>query len=51
MNPIKHTLILTSLLLIASSAAEVRAEGNAETGRLLAYTCMGCHGIEGYRNA
>ena len=24
--------------------------GNAETGRMLTYTCQGCHGVEGYRN-
>lgn len=27
------------------------AEGSAEEGRMLAYTCMGCHGIPEYRNA
>lgn len=27
------------------------AEGDRENGRLLAYTCLGCHGIDGYRNA
>ena len=25
--------------------------GNAATGRILAYTCQGCHGITGYKNA
>ena len=25
--------------------------GNAQTGRTLAYTCQGCHGVEGYKNA
>jgi len=25
--------------------------GNAEAGRTLAYTCQGCHGITGYKNA
>ncbi len=25
--------------------------GNAETGRTLAYTCQGCHGVTGYKNA
>ena len=34
--------------LLASPAA---AQGNAERGAKLAYTCLGCHGIEGYRNA
>lgn len=24
--------------------------GDTETGRLLTYTCQGCHGIEGYKN-
>ena len=27
------------------------AEGDPEAGRELGYTCLGCHGIEGYRNA
>ena len=25
--------------------------GNADTGRTLTYTCQGCHGIVGYKNA
>ena len=25
--------------------------GNPQTGRTLAYTCQGCHGVEGYKNA
>jgi cytochrome c553 len=24
--------------------------GNADNGRQLTYTCLGCHGIDGYRN-
>ncbi|MFT3756748.1 MAG: cytochrome c [Pseudoxanthomonas sp.] len=38
----------------AGTPAEAPAaapEGNAETGRLLAYTCQGCHGVTGYKNA
>ena len=27
------------------------AEGNVEEGRQLGFTCLGCHGIEGQRNA
>ena len=27
------------------------ADGDAERGAALGYTCLGCHGIEGYRNA
>ncbi|MBW3550274.1 MAG: cytochrome c [Proteobacteria bacterium] len=33
----------------ASSVSSVR--GNPETGRMLTYTCQGCHGVEGYENA
>jgi len=32
-------------------AAPIALVGNAQTGRTLAYTCQGCHGVEGYKNA
>jgi len=32
-------------------AAPVVLVGNAQAGRTLAYTCQGCHGVEGYKNA
>jgi cytochrome c553 len=41
------TLFLTALFL----AQPASAEGDPEAGRELGYTCLGCHGIEGYRNA
>ncbi len=41
------TLLSTCLLLAAPAAAE----GDVERGAELGYTCLGCHGIEGYRNA
>jgi cytochrome c553 len=41
-------LAAISLFLAAPAFAE---DGSAERGRLLAYTCMGCHGIENYKNA
>lgn len=34
--------------LFAQSAG---ADGDTGRGKSLAYTCLGCHGIEGYRNA
>jgi cytochrome c553 len=40
--------LLLATVLFAQSAF---AEGNLETGKQLAYTCLGCHGIDGYRNA
>lgn len=46
-------LALAALPLAAASQepATAPAEGSAEEGRMLAYTCMGCHGIPEYRNA
>lgn len=35
----------------AAPAASVVLIGNAQSGRTLAYTCQGCHGVEGYKNA
>ncbi len=47
------TLVAAAIVCIAGIAAapDAGAEGNAERGKPLAYTCFGCHGIEGYRNA
>lgn len=41
------------LLLLAAALTmnAARAEGDPELGEQLAYTCMGCHGVPGYRNA
>ncbi len=33
------------------SAGATFAEGDAGRGKELGFTCLGCHGIEGYRNA
>lgn len=33
------------------SFEDAHAEGDPARGEALAYTCLGCHGIEGYRNA
>jgi cytochrome c553 len=39
-------LALSGMLAFGSSAA-----GDIEKGEVIAYSCLGCHGIEGYRNA
>jgi cytochrome c553 len=39
------------LLAAFFSAQTATAQGNAEQGRQLGFTCLGCHGIEGQRNA
>ena len=40
---------------LASAAAQAQSapplKGNAEHGKEISYTCLGCHGIKGYRNA
>lgn len=41
------TIVVLGFLL----STPARAAGDAEAGELLAFTCMGCHGIAGYRNA
>lgn len=38
-------------LAMALPARPALAEDATDQGKVLAYTCMGCHGIEGYRNA
>lgn len=35
----------------APAPAPAKPVGNADKGRTLTYTCQGCHGIEGYKNA
>jgi len=50
----KHTIVTTCAALVLISAIfapGASADGNAERGEALGYTCLGCHGIEGYRNA
>ena len=41
--------IIMMTAIIWSPAAD--AQGNAEQGQQLGFTCLGCHGIDGYRNA
>lgn len=47
--------IVLSFCLAASGlfflSAAHAVEGNRDDGRTKAYTCTGCHGITGYRNA
>jgi cytochrome c553 len=44
-------IIAVSTLLVAILLVQpALAEGDPESGKELGYTCLGCHGIEGYRN-
>lgn len=45
---------LATLALLAAASTGVAAQGivpNLEDGRVKAYTCTGCHGVDGWRNA
>jgi len=50
-----HPFAALALSLLLSHAAVAQdtspVTGNAERGKQLAYTCQGCHGVTGYRNA
>ena len=37
--------------MAAPAVQAVAGKGNGDTGRELTYTCQGCHGITGYKNA
>jgi len=45
--------ILAATLLIATGflAREAIADVDVEAGKQIGYSCLGCHGIDGYRNA
>lgn len=47
---IRPSLLALSLCGLAV-ALQANAEGDADRGRELAYTCHGCHGIPNYKNA
>jgi len=46
-----RALLLLAAGSLAVPAPAARADGDAGRGRELAYTCLGCHGIEHYKNA
>src|ERR1700752_4178754 len=35
----------------AVTAQEPALQGNPERGKEISYTCLGCHGVDGYKNA
>ena len=53
MNTLLNIRLRAGIFLTAAliSAQPAMAQGNAEQGRQLGFTCLGCHGIEGQRNA
>ncbi len=47
----RHFQLGLLLLVGGLFAQSAGADGDAGRGKSLTYTCLGCHGIEGYRNA
>ncbi|WP_406805101.1 c-type cytochrome [Aquilutibacter rugosus] len=45
------TAAATSATAPATAAAPSSSLGNAQRGKELAYTCRGCHGVAGFKNA
>lgn len=45
------TLFLLAASLAAGGASAQTIVPNVQDGRIKAYTCTGCHGIQGWRNA
>src|SRR5215467_3947285 len=37
--------------VLASTPAAAQEPGDAQRGKAISYTCLGCHGIDGYKNA
>lgn len=52
-SQVRAGLVLAAVLgLLTSGPVSAQTQpGNAARGEKLSYTCLGCHGIEGYRNA
>lgn len=46
----KHTLLTSVALACAIVALPAGAAGDAEAGKLKAFTCLGCHAVPGYTN-
>jgi len=45
------TTFFATILLIGGASSPAIAAGDAVSGEMLGYTCLGCHGVDGYRNA
>ena len=45
-----HRFLTPLLLIVSTLPLTAMAAGDAEAGKVKAYTCTGCHGIPGYNN-
>jgi cytochrome c553 len=44
-------LVVTALASFSLHAQEATAKADPVRGKAISYTCLGCHGVQGYRNA
>ncbi len=44
-------LMVWAAIGLLATVADASAEGDAKRGKVLAYTCHGCHGVPDYKNA
>ena len=51
LGAVAHAAPATSPPAPLAAPAATAPSGNFDNGRVLAYTCQGCHGITGYKNA
>jgi cytochrome c553 len=45
------TAVVCGAIASASATAQEPLKGDPQRGKQLSYTCLGCHGIDGYKNA
>ena len=38
-------------VIASTSVTAQEPQGNPQRGKALSYTCLGCHGVDGYKNA
>jgi cytochrome c553 len=43
--------VIAAVAFAGTATAQSAAPGDAKRGKELSYTCLGCHGIDGYKNA
>ncbi|MFT3906645.1 MAG: cytochrome c [Steroidobacteraceae bacterium] len=47
---VRAVAVITVAGIALGAAAPAQAAGDANRGKQIAYTCLGCHGIENYKN-
>src|SRR5580700_2255496 len=48
---VSAALVLSALASFTLEAQEATLKGDPVHGKAISYTCLGCHGVDGYRNA